>query len=188
MTSSTPPAARSASVTWPGTFRAFAERPSACGRHGRTIRGLIDDAIRADTQARNHDKTIDWHRGPLAEIHDALMDAVEAGERSQTPDLSRLCATVLDIWPTLWNFTEHADAEATNDRAERAIRHAVLWRKTSNGTQTEAGERFVERVLSIRETCRLNHQPLHAYLVDVHDARLTGQPIPSPIPAAPLAA
>jgi len=169
-------------------FQAFAERPGACGRHGQAIRGLIDDAIRADTQARNDDKTIDWHRGPLAEIHDALMDAVESGERSQTPDLSRLCATVLDIWPTLWNFTEHPDAEATNNRAERAIRHAVLWRKTSNGTQTPEGERFVERILSIRETCRLNQQPLHAYLVNVHDARLTGQPIPSPLPPAQHAA
>ena len=70
----------------------------------------------------------------------------------------------------------------------RAIRHAVLWRKTTNGTQTDAGDRFVERILSIRETCRLNQRPLHAYLVDVHDARLTGQPIPNPLPATQHAA
>lgn len=169
-------------------FQAFAERPGACGRHGQAIRALIDDAIRADTQARCDGDTLAWHTGPLHDIHNRLMDAVQAGERSHTPDVARLCATVLDIWPTLWNFTEHPDAEATNNRAERAIRHAVLWRKTTNGTQTEAGERFVERILSIRETCRLNQQPLHAYLVDVHDARLTGQPIPSPLPAAQHAA
>jgi transposase len=89
------------------------------------------------------------------------MDAVEAGERCHTPQLSRLCGTVLDIWPTRWNFTEHARAEATNNRCERAIRHAVLWRKTSLGTQSEAGDRCVERILSIRETCRLNNQSLH---------------------------
>jgi len=169
-------------------FQAFAEREGACGRHGQAIRAAIDEAIRADTQARRDSRTLSWSSGPLGDIHNRLMDAVEAGERSHTPDLARLCTTVLDIWPTLWNFTEHPDAEATNNRAERAIRHAVLWRKTSNGTQTDAGERFVERILSIRETCRLNQQPLHAYLVDVHDARLTGQPIPSPIPNAPLAA
>jgi hypothetical protein len=93
-------------------------------------------------------------------------------------------ATVLDIWPTLWNFTEHPDAEATNNRAERALRHAVLWRKTSNGTQTDTGERFVKRILSIRETCRLNNQSLHGYLVEVHNARLTATPIPTPLPAA----
>ncbi|MBA3748847.1 MAG: IS66 family transposase [Solirubrobacterales bacterium] len=165
-------------------FQALAERPGACGEHGRRIRGLIDDVIRADTKARAGGQQIAWHTGPLNDIHDRLMNAVEAGERSRTPQLSRLCATVLDIWPTLWNFTEHSDAEATNNRCERAIRHAVLWRKTSLGTQTEAGDRFVERILSIRETCRLNQQPLHSYLTDVHNARLAGQPIPSPLAAA----
>lgn len=169
-------------------FQSFAERDGACGRHGQAIKTLIDEAMRADTAARSQGRTLAWHDGPLHDIHDRLMDAVEAGERSHTPDLARLCATVLDIWPTLWTFTEHPGAEATNNRAERAIRHAVLWRKTSNGTQTEAGERFVERVLSIRETCRLNNTPLHSYLVDVHTARLTGHPTPTPLPTANLAA
>lgn len=169
-------------------FQAFAERPGACGRHGQQVRALIDEAIRADSAARSDGHTLAWHSGPLGAIHDRLMDAIEAGERSHTPELARLCATVLDIWPTLWNFTEHLGVEATNNRAERALRHAVLWRKTSNGTQTDAGDRFVERILSIRETCRLNQQPLHAYLVDLHTARLTGQPIPAPLPATQRAA
>lgn len=169
-------------------FQAFAERPGAAGRHGQTIRSLIDEAIRADTAARHDGHMLAWHSGPLHDVHDRLMDAVEAGERSHTPDLARLCATILDIWPTLWNFTDHDGAEATNNRAERALRHAVLWRKTSGGTQTQAGERLVERILSIRETCRLNDQPLHPYLVDVHTARLTGGPIPTPLPARQHAA
>jgi transposase len=164
-------------------FQSFAERPGAPGRHGQAIKALIDEAMRADTAARRDGRTLAWHEGPLHPIHDRLMDAVQAGERSHTPELARLCATILDIWPTLWSFTEHPGAEATNNRAERALRHAVLWRKTSGGTQTDASERFVERILSIRETCRLNGRPLHPYLVDVHTARLTGQPTPSPLPA-----
>ena len=63
------------------------------------------------------------------------------------------------------------------------LRHAVLWRKTSRGIQTEEGERFVERILSIRETCRLQDRRLHHYLIDVHTARLTGQAIPTPLAA-----
>jgi len=165
-------------------FQAFAERPGAAGRHGHTIKALVDEVMRADTAARADGRALDWHTGTGQQIHDRLMDAIEAGERSHTPDLSRLCTTILDIWPTLWNFTEHPGAEATNNRAERALRHAVLWRKTSNGTQTQAGERFVERILSIRQTCRLNDQPLHGYLIDVHTARLTGTPIPTPLPTA----
>jgi len=170
------------------TFQAFAERDGPAARHGQRIRTLIDDVIRADTQARHNEQQISWDRGELNKIHNRLMDAVEAGERCRTPELSRLCGTVLDIWPTLWNFTEHPDAEATNNRCERAIRHAVLWRKTSQGTQSEAGDRFVERILSIRETCRLNDRSLHDYLIDVHHARLTGSEIPIPLTADQIAA
>lgn len=170
------------------TYQAFAERDGPAARHGRRIREVIDEVIRADTQARHARQQICWHEGHLREIHDRLMDAVEAGERSRTPDLSRLCATMLDIWPTLWNFTEHADAEATNNRCERAIRHAVLWRKTSLGTQSEAGDRFVERILSIRETCRLNERSMHDYLVEVHHTRLTGEQIPIPLAIDQIAA
>ena len=164
-------------------FQAYAERAGPAGRHGTAIKAAIDEVIRADTAARRDGTTLSWHDGPGRGLHDRLMDALEAGERCHTPDLAKLCATILDIWPTLWNFTEHAGAEATNNRAERALRHAVMWRKTSNGTQTDAGERFVERILSIRETCRLNDTPLHGYLVDVHTARLTGQTIPTPLHA-----
>ncbi|HUA50078.1 MAG TPA: IS66 family transposase [Solirubrobacteraceae bacterium] len=170
------------------TFQAFAERDGPAGRHGEAIRGLIDEVIRADSSARRAGQRICWDEGELNQIHNRLMDAVEAGERCRTPELSRLCGTVLDIWPMLWNFTEHPDAEATNNRCERAVRHAVLWRKTSLGTQSEAGDRFVERILSIRETCQLNQRPLHNYLIDVHHARLTGQDIPTPLGVNQIAA
>lgn len=170
------------------TFQAFAERAGPAGRHGKQIRELIDMVIRADTAARHAGERIYWHEGELNKTHDRLMDAIEAGERSRTPELSRLCGTVLDIWPTLWNFTEHPGAEATNNRCERAIRHAVLWRKTSLGTQSEAGDRFVERVLSIRETCRLNDRSMHAYLVEVHHTRLTGTQTPNPLATDQIAA
>ena len=46
-------------------FQALAERPGACGRHGQAIRAAIDDAIRADTQARRDGDTPAWHTGPL---------------------------------------------------------------------------------------------------------------------------
>lgn len=170
------------------TFQAFAERDGPAAQHGRRIRELIDEVIRADTNARRAGQRISWAEGELGTIHNRLMDAVEAGERCHTPELARLCGTVLDIWPTLWNFTEHAGAEATNNRCERAIRHAVLWRKTSLGTQSKAGDRFVERILSIRETCRLNNRSLHNYLIEVHHTRLTGTDIPSPLPSDQIAA
>jgi hypothetical protein len=71
-------------------FQAFAERPGGAGRHGQTIKQILDEVMRADTQARADGITIAWHSGPGGDIHDRLMDAVEAGERSHTPELARL--------------------------------------------------------------------------------------------------
>jgi transposase len=55
----------------------------------------------------------------------------------------------------LWTFVVEAGVEPTNNRAERALRFAVLWRKLMQGTYNEKGDRWVERILSLRETCRL---------------------------------
>jgi transposase len=131
-------------------FQAHAERDGAPGRHGTLIKQLLDQVMILDRQARQDDRQLAWHDGELRPIHDELMDALEAGERGHTPELATLCGNVLDLWPALWNFTEHPDVDATNNRAERALRHAVLWRKMSTGTQTPEGDRFVERILSIR--------------------------------------
>ena len=63
--------------------------------------------------------------------------------------------------------------DPTNNTAERALRHAVIWRKLSHGTQTDHGNRLVERLLSIRETCRLNGIRPHDYFTRLIEADLT---------------
>ena len=59
----------------------------------------------------------------------------------------------------LWTFVVEEGVEPTNNRAERALRFAVLWRKMMQGTYNEKGDRWVERILSVRETCRLRGLP-----------------------------
>ena len=86
--------------------------------------------------------------------------------------------------PRLWRFVRHAGVEPTNNVAERAVRHGVLWRKTSGGTDGVAGSRFVERILSVVATCRQQGRNVCDYLTDCHDAALVGQPPPSRLPNA----
>lgn len=50
----------------------------------------------------------------------------------------------------LWLFLEEDGVEPTNNLGERALRFGVLWRKRSNGTQSDKGDRWVERFLSNR--------------------------------------
>jgi transposase len=70
----------------------------------------------------------------------------------------------------------------TNNAAERALRHAVIMRRIQLGTQSEHGGRWVERILSIRETLRLQDRPVLDYLIRAATAAHHGQPAPSPLP------
>ncbi len=86
---------------------------------------------------------------------------------------------LLKLWPALWTFTEIEGVEPTNNRAERGLRGAVIYRKVSLGSQSEAGERFAERMLSISQTCRLQGRSLFGFLVEALTASSRASPAPS---------
>ncbi len=76
---------------------------------------------------------------------------------------------------SLYVFLRHEGVEPTNNFAERMIRFAVLWRKRSQGTTSDTGNRWVERTLSLRQTCRLHHQSTYEVLVAALESHFTGQ-------------
>jgi transposase len=76
---------------------------------------------------------------------------------------------------SLWVFLHEEGVEPTNNYAERMIRYAVLWRKRSMGTQSQKGNRWVERILSLRQTCRLNGKSSFEVLVDAMTCYFKGQ-------------
>jgi transposase len=76
----------------------------------------------------------------------------------------------------LWTFVVEEGVEPTNNRAERALRFAVLWRKMMQGTYNAKGDRWVERILSMRETCRLRGRPTFPVLVHAATGYFNGQP------------
>jgi transposase len=81
-------------------------------------------------------------------------------------DAGRFVRRLLREMDSLWVFLVQHGVEPTNNRAERALRFGVLWRKRSHGTASEKGNRWVERILSLKETCRLQAQSTYAVLVD----------------------
>jgi len=79
----------------------------------------------------------------------------------------------------LWTFVEVEGVEPTNNAAERALRHAVIWRKLSFGTQSAAGSRFVERMLTVIETARRQGCNVFAWLTEAVRAAFSGRPAPT---------
>ena len=89
-----------------------------------------------------------------------------------------MARNLLKLWPALWTFADHRGIEPTNNHAERALRGSVIYRKLSLGTQSDDGERRIERLLSVHTTCRLQHRPLHDYLIDAFTAHSRADPTP----------
>src|SRR5262249_21718518 len=75
----------------------------------------------------------------------------------------------------LWTFLEQ-EVEPTNNASERALRHAVIWRKLSFGTQSASGSRFVETMLTVIETCRQQSRDVFAYVTAAVPAHFADQP------------
>ena len=76
-----------------------------------------------------------------------------------------------------------AGVEPTNNHAERTLRLAVLWRKSSFGNHSQDGCRFTERILTVVQTLRLQQRNVMDYLQQTLAAARAGQPIPALVPS-----
>nr|WP_254380011.1 IS66 family transposase [Corallococcus exiguus] len=83
---------------------------------------------------------------------------------------------ILKLKDALWTFVYTEDVEPTNNVAERDLRHAVIWRKTSFGTQSEDGSRFVERILTVVMSLRKQERNVLDYLTTALESHLDGTP------------
>ena len=95
-----------------------------------------------------------------------------------------LARDLLRQWPSLWTFARVAGVEPTNNAAERAVRPAVLWRKQSFGNQGESGRRFVERLLTVVGSLRLQGRHVLDYLEQAVRAARQGEAAPTLLPEA----
>jgi transposase IS66 family protein len=81
-------------------------------------------------------------------------------------DAGKFVRRLLREMDSLWVFLAHHGVAPTNNRAERALRCGVLWRKRSQGIASGKGNRWVERILSLKETCRLQARSTYTMLVE----------------------
>jgi transposase len=108
-----------------------------------------------------------------------VRQALDRGAACASEKTAATCRSLLEGEEHLWTFLRVRGIEPTNDSAERALRHAVLWRKSSGGTASGWGSRFVERVLSVVATCRQQGRDVLEFLTKCFRARSEGRPIPS---------
>lgn len=131
--------------------------------------------------ARYRDGTIT--RAGLKRLMHPIRQEVESlllrGLYSGNNRLIGMCRELYDHRTWLWTFLDVAGVEPTNNASERSLRHAVIWRKLSFGTQSAAGSRFVETILTVVETCRQQSRSVFAFVTEAVQAHIAHQPAPS---------
>jgi transposase len=94
------------------------------------------------------------------------------------------CRELLAGETHLWTFVRVEGIEPTNNDAERALRHGVIYRKLSGRTDSEHGSRFMERMLTVVAACRQQEIHVLDYLARCYRAHLDGQPVLSLLPTS----
>lgn len=104
------------------------------------------------------------------------------GTESASRNVRGTCRELYEHRGWLWAFLRHEDIEPTNNAGERSLRHAVIWRKLSFGTQSVGGSRFVETMLTVIESCRQQRRNVFSFVTSAVEAHLAHNSAPSLLP------
>jgi transposase len=164
-------------------FRKISDRGGPDASVGRAGGRLVRKVFAAWHRFRDGQVTraqLEAQLGPvMSRMNRVLLEGAILGT---DPAVVQFCENVLALEAALWTFVTTAGVEPTNNHVERLLRRAVLWRKRSFGCWSAAGCRFVERILTVVQTRRLQGRSVLDYLHAAVLAHRTGQPVPSLLP------
>jgi transposase len=164
-------------------FQAMIDRRNAGSGVGEDLLLHADILFRHGARVRDETLTrAGFRRHDLGWLRTEVRSLLARGAASACARTAGTCREILGVEPALWTFVAVAGVEPTSNAAERAIRHAVCGRKTSYGTDTAAGSRFVERILTVVASCRQQGRDVLEFVVDAVQAARSGGSSPSLLP------
>jgi transposase len=158
-------------------FKAISEAKGTLGKIGDELHCLARKILKLRKRVR--DGTLQWEtfQRRMPELQKRVESLLKEGACFDGK-LSGKCRDIIKHKKYLWTFVRDQRVEPTNNFAERIVRQGVLWRKSSFGTQSERGARYVERVLTVCATCHLQGRSVIEYLRNVCHCHLNGLPVP----------
>ena len=163
-------------------FLAISERADPTAqRIGQGLMSQADTLFHAWRRYREGALTFPELGAMLQPVRAEVAALLRAGHESD-PKTKTVCHLLLQLEPALWTFLRVEGVEPTNNAAERSQRRGVMKRDRTFGTQSSAGSRYVERVLTTVATCQLQRRNVLDYLTEALRAHLHGTPAPSLIP------
>jgi transposase len=160
-------------------FQAMIDRKDEGSAIGAELLGASNRLFHRWHQHRDGEMARSTFLGYARPIRWGVKQALSRGVSCASEKTAATCRMLLEGEEHLWTFLRVRGIEPTNNAAERALRHAVLWRKSSGGTASAWGSRFVERVLSVVATCRQQGRNALEFLTECFQAGITGGRLPS---------
>jgi transposase len=159
-------------------FQGLVDLGGAAQPYGEQLRAFAEDVfhwwhrVRDGTMTRGSLWTYIKGQRPW------LRALLARGQASGCAKTTALCKQLAELEPALWTFVRREGVEPTNNQAERVLRKAVLWRKKAFGCVSEGGCRFVERILTVVQTLRLQRRSAWQFLQHSLHAYRSGQTAP----------
>jgi transposase len=160
-------------------FVSFEERDGPVGDYGRELLEYTGLLFEYWHDFRDGKLTREGLRTWMTPIRTQLEALLERMVAAKIPGVSGSCDDILLHREALWKFVDHDGVDPTNNHAERELRAFVLWRKRSFGTQSERGNRFAERMMTIAHTARKQTKNVLEFLTACCVARTDGGVTPS---------
>jgi transposase len=166
-------------------FQAMIDRGNEGQAIGRALLRQSDRLFHLWHQLKQGQLSRARFREAIGPVRRAVRRALRRGLACDCSKTAGTCQELLAHEQWLWTFVRAEGVEPTNNSGERAERQGVLWRKTSGGTESPQGSRFVERVLTVVHTCRQQGLNVLDYLGDCIRAQRQGR-APPPLLAGGL--
>lgn len=161
-------------------FQALIEHPDGqVKRLGHDLMRCSRELFRQWSRCRDGTITRAGMRRLLCPIRQDVEGFLLRGLFSGNPAIAGMCRELYTHRAWLWTFLDVEGVEPTNNASERALRHAVIWRKLSFGTQSAHGSRFVATILTVVETCRQQSRGVFDYLTTAMQAHFAHESAPS---------
>ena len=173
-------------------FRRIAERSGPSTRIGRGLHAIAKRVFVLWHHYQEGKLEEEEWRRRMGELRQRARELLEQGarfdtrkdEKSERTLTKNTCAELLKLEPAMWLFVSRPELGITNNAAERGLRHAVLWRRASFGSQSARGAELVAMMLTVVMTRRAQSQSVHGYFLAACRAAREGREAPSLLKSA----
>ena len=168
-------------------FQAFVERGGESQRIGEAILTQAELMFQWWHKVRDGTMSRAAFQEQMQPVQHQVGELLRQGTDCDHSKTAGTCRDILKREDALWTFARIEGVEPTNNFGERQVRPGVLWRNGSFGTQSEAGSRFVERIMTVVATLRQQRRNVLDYLTEACDAANWGREAPSLLPGNAIA-